>query len=261
MKRKTWIQAGWPPAVAILLLLSIWQSATAIWSIPHWLLPSPLYIMREGWMNAGRLWMHTAATIQMTLIGFAIGTGIGIMLACVLHLVPRLKSAVYPLLVLSQNVPMIALAPLLMIWFKFGILPKIIVITLVCFFPVAVATLDGLTRTDPVMLNYMRMIGANRRQLFAKLEWPHALPNLFSGLKISATYSVMGAVIAEWLGSDKGVGVYMLLSKSGFRTDRVFVTIFVIVALSLLLFGCIILLEKICVRWKPSSIGKSGERI
>lgn len=204
-------------------------------------------------MNFERLWLHTASTIRMTIVGFAIGTSIGVILSFILHLSPRLKSAVYPLLILSQNVPTIALAPLLMIWFKFGVLPKMIIITLVCFFPVAVATLDGLTRTDAVMVNYMRMIGASRRQLFLKLELPHALPSLFSGLKISATYSVMGAVIAEWLGSDKGIGVYMLLSKAGFRTDRVFVSIFVIVALSLLLFSLIVLLEKICVRWKPSS--------
>jgi ABC-type nitrate/sulfonate/bicarbonate transport system permease component len=170
-----------------------------------------------------------------------------------LHVIPRFKAGFYPLLILSQNIPTIALAPLLMIWFGFGLLPKVIVITLVCFFPVAIATLDGFVQTDRTMLGYMRMIGAGRRQIFFKLELPNALPYLFSGLKISATYSVMGAVIAEWLGSDKGIGVYMLLSKNSFRTDRVFAAIAIIVGLSLLLFGFIAFLEKLVIRWNVKS--------
>ncbi|WP_019123213.1 ABC transporter permease [Brevibacillus massiliensis] len=251
MTNRTWFQKFWPPTAAILLLLVVWQLAVTIWAVPAWMLPSPLQIVSEGISSMPRMWMHTAFTIRMTLIGYAIGAVVGFVLSFVLHMLPRIKTAFYPLLILSQNIPIIALAPLLMIWFGFGLLPKMIVITLVCFFPIAVATLDGFAQTDPVMMNYMKMIGASRRQIFFKLELPHAIPYLFSGLKISATYSVMGAVISEWLGSDKGIGVYMLLAKSGFRTDRVFVAIFIIVFLSLLLFGCIILLERVCTRWKP----------
>lgn len=189
--------------------------------------------------------------LKLTVFGFAIGTAIGLVIALILHLIPFLKQALYPLLILSQNIPTIALAPLLMIWFGFGLLPKLIVITLVCFFPVAVAALGGLKQTDPVMMNYMRMIGAGKGQIFAKLELPHALPSIFSGIRIAATYSVMGAIIAEWLGADKGIGYYMMLQKSGYRTDRMFVAIMIIVVLSLLMFGLIALLEKWFVRWKP----------
>ena len=116
-------------------------------------------------------------------------------------------------------------------------LPKIIVITLVCFFPVTVAALDGFKQTPPELRHYLAMAGANKWQMFSKLEFPYALPSIFSGIKISATYSVMGAVISEWLGAKEGIGVYMTLASSSFRTDRVFVAIFIIMILSLLLFA------------------------
>jgi ABC-type nitrate/sulfonate/bicarbonate transport system permease component len=241
----------WPPAAAILALLFIWQLAAEAFGIPGWLLPSPADIAAEAWLQRATVFEHAAATIRLTAVGFAIGSTIGLLFACLLHASSRLKSAFYPLIVLSQNIPTIVLAPLLAIWFGFGLLPKLIVITLVCFFPITISMLNGLTETDPAMRNYMQMIGATKRQLFFKLELPYAIPYLFAGLKISATYSVMGAIVAEWLGTDKGVGMYMILQKSAFRTDRVFIAIAVIVGLSLLLFGLIALLEKWFVRWKP----------
>lgn len=246
-----WWNRVWPPVVAVLLFLAAWQLAVFMFDIEEWILPSPSGIAREAAAGAEGLLEHTLATLRLTLIGFVIGTAVGLVIALVLHLVPWLKTAVYPLLVISQNVPTIALAPLLMIWFGFGMLPKIIVITLVCFFPVAVAAMDGLTRTDMSMMNYMRMTGATKWQTFTMLELPHALPSVFSGVRIAATYSVMGAVIGEWIGSDKGIGYFMLLQKSAYRTDRVFVAIAVIVLLSLLMVGLITLLERRLIRWNP----------
>lgn len=248
--RRLW-NSIWPPLVAVILLLAVWQAATSIFHIEKWILPSPADIVREASGGAAGLWKHTMATLRLMLIGFAIGTGTGLLVAFSLHYIPFLKSSLYPLIILSQNIPTIALAPLLMIWFGFGILPKIIVITLVCFFPVAVAAMDGLTRTDRVMLDYMRMAGASKGQIFRKLEVPHALPSILSGVKIAATYSVMGAVIAEWIGADKGIGYYMMLQKSSFRTDKIFVAITIIVTISLAMFALIALLEKWLVRYKP----------
>ncbi|MWV45883.1 ABC transporter permease subunit [Paenibacillus sp. HJL G12] len=248
--RRWWSQV-WPPVVAVLFFLIVWQLCTSLFHIEKWILPSPGDIAEQTTGGGADLWGHVLATVRLTLEGFIIGTLVGLVIALILHMVPFLKSALYPLLILSQNIPTIALAPLLMIWFGFGLLPKIIVITLVCFFPVAVATMGGLKQTDRIMLNYMQMIGANKRQIFAKLELPHALPSIFSGIKIAATYSVMGAVIAEWIGADKGIGYYMMLQKAGYRTDRMFVAIMIIVLLSLLMFGLIALLEKWLVRWKP----------
>lgn len=231
----------------------LWQLSVSFFHIEQWILPSPGNIARESAGNASGIWAHTLATLKLTLIGFPIGTFVGILVALLLHLFPLFKRAFYPLLILSQNVPSIALGPLLVIWLGFGLLPKIVLITLVCFFPVAVATMGGLLQSDRMMMNYMKMAGAGKWQIFTKLELPSSLPSLFSGIKISATYAVMGAVVAEWIGADKGIGYYMLLQKSAYRTDRMFVAILIIVLLSLLLFAVIALLEKWLVRWKPES--------
>ncbi|MFB5762306.1 ABC transporter permease [Paenibacillus medicaginis] len=241
----------WPPVVAVLFFLAVWQAAAVFLHIEPWMLPSPADIAAEAAAQSALLADHTWATVRLTLSGFAIGTVVGLLLAVLLHLIPFLKRALYPLLILSQNIPTIALGPLLMIWFGFGLLPKLMVITLVCFFPVVVAALDGLAQTDRLMMNYMQMSGASRMGIFRKLELPHALPSLFSGMKIAATYSVMGAIVAEWLGASEGIGYYMLLQKSAYRTDRVFAAIAIIVALSLIMFLLIALMERLLIRWRP----------
>lgn len=248
--RSTWKQI-WPPFVAVVFFLAVWQLAVSLFKFESWQLPSPADVERELTANPAGIWDHTLATLKLTLIGFPVGIGVGLVVALSLHLLPWAKQALYPLLILSQNVPTIALGPLLVIWFGFGLLPKIILITLVCFFPVAVAAMGGLAQSDRVMMNYMKMAGASKWQIFSKLELPHCLPAIFSGVRISATYAVMGAVVAEWIGADKGIGYYMQLQKSAYRTDRMFVAIAIIIVLSLVLFAIIALLEKWLVRWKP----------
>lgn len=246
----------WPPLVAVLLFLLCWEVGTSIFHVEKWILPSPGDIGREAVNGASGLWDHTLATLKLTLIGFAVGSVVGLLIAVLLHLLPFVKSALYPLLILSQNVPTIALGPLLMIWFGFGILPKLILITLVCFFPVAISAMDGLSRTDPALRNYMEMAGASKRQIFCKLEFPFAIPSMISGLKISATYSVMGAIISEWLGADKGIGYYMKMQKSSFHTDRVFVAILIIVVISLAMFAAVALVERLLSKYSPQQRAK-----
>lgn len=228
----------------IIIILIIWEVSTYLFTIPSWLLPAPTAIYSEAVKGWASYQHHLVSTMKLALIGLCIGVSVGLLVSVLLHLSPKVKRAVYPLLILSQNIPIIVLAPLLVIWFGFGMLPKVIVITLVCFFPIVVATLDGLHQTNPELLHYMRMIGASKPQIFLKLEFQHALPSIFSGLKIAATYSVMGAVISEWLGANQGIGVYMTLAQSSFRTDRVFVAIFYIMCLCMLFFGVIQTLEK-----------------
>ncbi|KGX86270.1 ABC transporter permease [Pontibacillus marinus] len=252
------VQKGWRPLLVIILLFVIWEVATRVFEIPAWLIPSPSQVVDEGISGWSVYEHHLYSTILLTLIGFIIGTSFGILVAICLHLIPTVRNMFYPLIIFSQNIPIIVLAPLLVIWFGFGMLPKLIVITLVCFFPIAVSTLDGLRQTSTELMHYMKMAGASNGQIFWKLEWPHALPSLFSGLKISATYSVMGAVISEWLGAKEGIGVYMTLASSSFRTDRVFVSIFVIMALSLTFFLLITALEKWFIRWKSKGVENSG---
>jgi ABC-type nitrate/sulfonate/bicarbonate transport system permease component len=244
------IKKSWRPILVLLLLFILWEVVVTLLEIDQWLLPVPTKILLEaisGWVN---FYPDFLSTTTIAIYGFAMGSFFGILIAVVLHLVPGMRELIYPLLILSQNVPIIVLAPLLVIWFGFGLLPKIIVITLVCFFPITVAAIGGFRQVPQSLVHYMMMAGATKRQLFWKLEWPHALPAIFSGLKISATYSVMGAVISEWLGAEKGIGVYMTLASSSFRTDRVFVAIGAIMILSLLFFGLIVLAEGYFVHWR-----------
>ncbi|MEU8024562.1 MULTISPECIES: ABC transporter permease [Micromonospora] len=245
-----------PPVATLVALVGAWQLYTTLSGIDPWLLPSPADLFAAAAEQRTALTAHTLATARLTLLGFAAGAATGLLVAVVLHLVPVLRAAVYPLLVVSQNVPIIAIAPLLVVWLGFGIAPKLVVIVLVCFFPVAVATLDGLRRGDPVIADYLLMSGANRRQMFTAFQWPAALPTMFSGLKIAATYSVFGAVISEWIGSDQGIGRYMIVQKSAFRADRMFVAIAVVVVLALLVFGLVALGERLAVRGRPTA----GER-
>ncbi|MFC4403438.1 ABC transporter permease [Gracilibacillus xinjiangensis] len=249
------VKKSWLPITVIFAIILIWELAARVLQVPDWILPAPTVILAEaiaGWSNYQH---HIFATIKLTIYGFLSGVIIGLLIAMTLHLVPRLREALYPLLIMSQNIPIIVLAPLLVIWFGFGITPKLLIIILVCFFPIAVATIDGLKQTSPELIHYMKMAGATNKQIFTKLELPHALPAIFSGLKISATYSVMGAVISEWLGANQGIGVYMTLASSSFRTDRVFVAILFIMILCLLFFMLIIGLEKILIKWRKDENG------
>ncbi|WP_018759241.1 ABC transporter permease [Paenibacillus terrigena] len=258
MMKKRWFQVGWPPVAVLFSFLVIWQLAVTWGHIEEFLLPSPLRIL-EVFTQAdvrARLWMHAASTIRITLLGLGSGIGLGIVLAVLLHVIPFLRSGIYPLLILTQNVPIVATGPLLIIWLGYGIAPKVVLIMLVCFFPVVVSTLTGLSQPDPQYLNYMQMIGATKRQLLWKLELPNALPYLFSGMKLAASYSVITAVAAEWLGSKEGLGTYIKLSANGFMTAQVFATIVVIVAVSLGLFGIFALLAKWAVRWNIKNGGR-----
>ncbi|WP_090830648.1 MULTISPECIES: ABC transporter permease [unclassified Bacillus (in: firmicutes)] len=247
---------GWRPMLALLLLFIIWELAVKIADVPQWLLPSPTTIFLEAGRGWAEFYPDVLSTIKIALLGFGVGSLIGLIVAILLHNLRGMQKTVYPLIILSQNVPIIVLAPLLVIWFGFGLLPKMIVISLVCFFPVTVAALDGFRQAPKELRDYLQMAGASNWQLFKKLEYPYAIPSLFSGLKISATYSVMGAVISEWLGSKQGIGVYMTFASSSFRTDRVFVAIFAIMVISLVFFYLIVQAERLVVRWKPK-----GDRI
>ncbi|WP_342509691.1 ABC transporter permease [Sporosarcina sp. FSL K6-2383] len=241
---------GWRPLLVIILLLILWELAGRLFNIPAWLLPVPTQVWQETIQGWSLYFGHILSTIRLTLTGYTIGIIVGLAVAILLFRLPVLQEAFYPLLILSQNIPIIVLAPLLVIWFGFGMLPKVIIIVLVCFFPITIALLDGLRQTDRDLLHYMKMTGASNRQIFWKLQWPYALPSLFSGLKIAATYSVMGAVISEWLGANKGIGVYMTLASSSFKTDRVFVAILLIMILSLTFFAIIAMIEKWLFRWQ-----------
>ncbi|MBD2846140.1 ABC transporter permease [Paenibacillus sp. IB182496] len=251
--------AYWPSAAVMTALLLLWQGAVIVFDIEEWFLPGPAAIVRETAAIWPRLLEHTGATLRLTLLGYALGTTAGIAVGMLFHLAPGLRRSTYPLLVLSQNVPIIVLGPLLLMWLGFGMLPKIVLLVLVCFFPVSVAMLAGLGSADSSLTNYMRMIGAGNWTIFRRLELPHAVPSLFSGLKIAAAYSVTSAIVAEWIGASKGLGYFIQLSARGFQAPRVFAAVLIIVLLSMLLFGAVALAERRLLRWRPRST-EGGKR-
>ena len=245
--KRVW-QRGGKSFLFLLFLFILWEVLVRITETPKWLLPAPSDVIKEAFVGFDTFYVHIFSTVYLALLGLFIGCSVGLIIAIILYRLPKVNELLYPLLILSQNIPTIVLAPLLIIWFGFGMMPKLIVISLVCFFPIVVASMDGFRQTAPELKHYMQMVGASRKQIFWKLEFPHSLPSIFSGLKIAATYSVMGAVISEWLGAKSGVGVYMTLAQSSFRIDRVFVAIFFIMLLSVILFGVIRAIEKLVVK-------------
>lgn len=248
----TILHKSWRPFTVFVLCILAWELAVYFFTIPAWLLPAPSAVWHELIRDWSAYHVHIVSTIILALSGFLIGAVVGLCTAIFLHLLPKSREILYPLMILTQNIPIIVLAPLLVIWFGFGALPKLIIITLVCFFPIAIAVLDCFRQTDDDLMHYMKMSGATKRQIFMKLEWPHAIPTIFSSLKIAATYSVMGAVITEWLGAKKGIGVYMTLASSSFRTTNVFVAIVLIVSISLTLFAIIRLIENHFMKWQKT---------
>lgn len=244
------MKSGWRTIVAILLIIVLWEVAVRVFEVEEWLLPAPSVIVVELFTVWPTFYPHVVSTLSLTVIGFAIGSSVGLIVAMILHLFKRVNETFYPFLILSQNIPIIVLAPLLVIWFGFGTMPKLIIITMACFFPIAMSALSGLQQTSRELRFYMQMMGASRSQMFWKLELPHAVPAIFSGLKISATYSVMAAVVSEWLGAQKGIGVFMTIATSSYKTSRVFVAIIITMLLSLAFFSLMLLLERLFQRWQ-----------
>ena len=230
-------------------LLAIWQCATWLWQIEAYLLPSPTRILSAGLQARGLLSDHIQQTLRETLLGFSAALIGGLLLALAIDLSSFLRRALYPLLVLTQTVPIMALAPLLVIWLGYTIWPKVIVVALVCFFPIVVTTADGLRSADPELLALLQSMGATRRQVFFKVRLPGAMPSVFSGIKIAITYSVIGAIIGEWVGASKGLGVFMLRASNSFRTDWVFAAIAVSSLLSILLFLAVTVIERLALPW------------
>jgi ABC-type nitrate/sulfonate/bicarbonate transport system permease component len=248
-----WLKWKWIPSLLFLLiLLGAWQLGITATHVPLWLLPTPTQIVKALWETRQLIWTHTLTTVVETSVGFALAVVFSLITAGVMVLSPWIKRLLYPFLIISQTVPLIAVAPLLILWLGYGLLPKIMIVIIVCYFPITISLIEGLELSDPDFLNLLRSMGASRWQMFYIVRWPHALPSLFAGLKIAATYSVMGAVIGEWLGSSSGLGVYLTRSSHSFMTDRVFAAIFTITVLSFLYYALISILARLALPWVHS---------
>lgn len=250
-ERRWWDAAAQyaPPVLLVAALLAAWQWATGHWEIPVWLLPSPTTIASAGAAARSIIAPHIWQTVLETWLGLGLALVVGLAFALLIDASPLIRRAVYPLLVVSQTVPIVAIAPLLVIWFGYGILPKILVVGLVCFFPIVVGTADGLRAADPDLISLLRVMGATRGQILMKVRLPGAMPSFFSGLKIAVTYSVVGAIIGEWVGASQGLGVFMLRASNSLRTDWVFAAIVVTSLLSVALFLAVAALERLSLRW------------
>lgn len=234
---------------AIFVITVLWEAGVRWGGIPAFILPPPSQVIVALIKCFPIIAGHTRVTLYEAMIGFSVAVVFSFALAFVMDGVPLIKRALYPILVISQTVPIITVAPLFVIWFGYELLPKIIVVTLVCFFPVVVSFMGGLENVDEEMHNLLRSMGASPKQIFRLLKLPGALPSLFAGMKISAAYSITGAVIGEWLGAKAGLGEFMRRSMHSFAVDKTLAAIVVIAVLSLIVFELIKRLEHRCMPW------------
>jgi putative hydroxymethylpyrimidine transport system permease protein len=241
---------GWAIAF-ILLFLVVWEVAIRIFDVPEYLLPAPSEVaksMKTDWFILGPA---TWVTLKEVFFGFIIAAVAGIGLAVLLHISSLLRRALYPVIIGSQTVPVVVLAPILVILFGYGIMPKLLIVALICFFPIVVNGLDGLRSVDPDLIRMMKTLDASRWATFRRVEFPGALPLIFSGMRIAATFASIGAVFGEWSGSNAGLGYVMLSATPNLLTARIFAAIVILTTIALALFGLVSLAQRIAVPWAP----------
>jgi NitT/TauT family transport system permease protein/putative hydroxymethylpyrimidine transport system permease protein len=244
------------PALALVGLVGLWQVAAStgalagVLNLESFLVPSPAEIASSLWENRSLLAENAWVTLKEILLGFLCGLIAGIAFAVALRLSRTLRYAFYPLLVASQAVPIIVIAPILIVWFGFGIGPKLVVVALICFFPITVNATDGLRSVDREAIKMMRTLDASRGQVLRRLEAPTALPYVFSGARIAATFAPIAAIFGEWVGAESGLGVLIREDSAHLETARLFAATAVLTAIALALFGLIALAERRIVTWR-----------
>jgi ABC-type nitrate/sulfonate/bicarbonate transport system permease component len=249
MKKLVNIGNSAAPYAAAFILFLIWEGTVRLNHLPAYILPGPVQILKTLSASFPLLLKHTVSTLEEALLGFGLAIIISFVTAFILNYFSWLNKALYPLLIVSQTIPIITLAPLFLIWFGWGILPKVLVVILVCFFPIVINLLQGLNSVDPDLIDLFRSMGASRAAIFKMVKLPMALPSFFSGIKISASYSIMAAVIGEWLGAQQGLGYFMTIAQKSFRVDRVMAAVMVIAILSLFIVKIIEIGEWLLIPW------------
>jgi ABC-type nitrate/sulfonate/bicarbonate transport system permease component len=244
------------PAAALAALLGLWQLAASsgaladLLGLEPFLVPSPAEIGSALWENRSLLAENAWVTLREILLGFLIGLVAGLGFAVLLRLSETLRRTFYPLMVGSQAVPILVFAPILVVWFGYGIWPKLVVVALICFFPIAVNAADGLRSVDPEAAKMMRSLDASRRQILRRVEFPTSLPFVFSGAKVAATYAPIAAIFGEWVGADSGLGVLIREDSARLETARLFAAAAVLAAIALALFALLALAERRIVNWR-----------
>ena len=251
MRRLAW------PGLLALALLAGWEAYARAGGVDDFLLPAPTLVAEALWVDRALLWSDFVVTAGEVVLGIGVALGAGIACAVALHFSALLRRTVYPLLVASQTIPIVVVAPLLVVWLGYDLAPKLAIVGLICFFPITVTALDGLRGVDPELRKLMRTMDASRWQAFRRVEAPAALPSLLSGVKIAVAVAVIGAVLAEQAGSSEGLGHLILQAIPQFETARAYAAVVVLSAFAVSLFGALSLAERRLVPWAHRSQGDS----
>jgi ABC-type nitrate/sulfonate/bicarbonate transport system permease component len=246
---RPWIERVVPPLLLAVVLIGGWQAYVAVTNINEILLPPPSRVASAFWSDKSLLASDAWVTIREIVYGYLLAVVLGIGLAVLIHASRRAERALYPWLVVSQMVPIVAVAPIFVLWTGFDIRPKLMVIALVCFFPIVVNTIDGLRAVEPELLNVLRTLGASRLQVFRMARAPAALPFVFSGLKVAAAFSVLGAVFGEWVGANAGLGYEILILNNQSATADMFAVIALLSVIGIAMFGLVATAERLVLPW------------
>lgn len=246
------------PLTILLALLGAWELYAELGPVDPLILPAPHQVAQRLWLDRSLLWDDFTVTAGEVLLGMLVAGAAGFALAMALHRWLTLRVSLYPLLIASQTIPIVVIAPLLVVWLGFGIGPKLVVIGLVAFFPIVVTTLDALGRVDRELPKLMHTLDASRWQTLRHVELPAALPGLFSGAKIAGVVAVIGAVFAEWVGSSSGLGHLVQTAIPQLLTARAYAAVMILSAFAIALFGLLTLAERLLVPWAHDPPGGSN---
>ena len=238
-----------PPVIAIAVILVCWQMVCVLHIVPSYMLPSPVAVVKALFTDMPTILFHAKFTLLESFYGLLIGIILAFLFATLMDRFRTLDQAFYPILIITQTIPTIAIAPILVLWMGFGMAPKITLVVITTFFPITIGLLDGYKSVDQDAIRLLQAMGANRFQIFRHVKFPFALPQLFSGLKISASYAVVGAVVSEWLGGFNGLGVYMTRVKKAYAFNKMFAVIIFIVVISLFLLFVVNLIRYFVMPW------------
>ena len=245
----------WPPLALLAAAVGLWEVVVRAAHVPDYLFPAPSAVASALGSDAGLLWHATLVSLREIVLGYLLAVAVALLLAVLLHFSTALRRALLPILVLSQTVPTVLLAPILAILLGYGIEPKLIVVAIVCFFPIVVNTVDGLRSADAELVRMMRTLDGGRLAIFRRVELPGALPAVFSGARIAATYAAVGAVFGEWAGSSAGLGFVMLQAEPSLETARIFAAVLILSLIALALYALVSLSERLLLPWQQELAG------
>lgn len=255
----SWLKRWAPPLLLLAGVIGLWELWVAVRDTPDWYLPPPSDVMRTLWEERSSIAANARVTLEAILLGLLVACVFGVLMALAIDASRLVERTAYPLVIASQAIPVVALAPLFLIWFGHGLMPRVVMTALIAFFPITVATTDGLRSADSEVVELLRSMGASRWQRLRLVRLPSALPAFFSGLKVAVSVAVIGAVIGEFIGSDAGLGHAIVLANASLRTDLVFACVFVLSLMAIALFGLASLAERLAMPWRRYQVEERRE--